>query len=50
MLHISSKKDINNLIEFFDSDTIIKLQGKKLIQYNAWKKKLNIDLFILLWS
>ncbi len=40
MLHISSKKDINNLIEFFDSDNIIKLQGNKLIQYNDWKKNL----------
>lgn len=40
LLHISSKKDINNLIEFFDSDNTIKLQGNKLIQYNDWKKNL----------
>jgi hypothetical protein len=32
-LAISSKKDINSLIDFFDSSNVIPLQGNKYSQY-----------------
>lgn len=35
-LYISSKKDILNLITFFESQQLISLQGNKLSQYNKW--------------
>jgi hypothetical protein len=41
ILIISSKKDINNLIEFLDNKENAQLQGNKLIQYVEWKQKWN---------
>lgn len=39
VLIVSSKKDIESLIEFLDSDKIVPLAGHKLTQYNDWKVK-----------
>lgn len=36
-LHISSRKDINQLIMFLDNKDNTSLQGYKMIQYNEWK-------------
>lgn len=38
VLIVSSKSDINNLIQFLDSN-VVSLAGHKLIQYNEWKDK-----------
>lgn len=40
-LNISSKKDINELINFLDNKDNIPLQGYKMVQYNKWKEALN---------
>ncbi len=37
VLHISSKKDIETLINFLDDNSNICLQGYKFILYNEWK-------------
>lgn len=38
VLIVSSKSDVNNLIQFLDSNAV-SLAGHKLIQYNEWKDK-----------
>lgn len=38
ILIISSKKDINNLIEFLDNKENVELQGYKKLQYIKWKQ------------
>lgn len=37
VLIVSSNNDINNLIQFLDSEHVVSLAGHKLIQYNDWK-------------
>lgn len=37
-LIVSSKSDVNNLIQFLDSN-VVSLAGHKLIQYNEWKDR-----------
>ena len=38
VLIVSSKSDINNLIQFLDNN-VVSLAGHKLMQYNEWKDK-----------
>lgn len=44
ILIISSKKDINNLIQFLDNTQNVPLQGHKYTQYNEWKTKWIINI------
>lgn len=37
VLIVSSKNDIDNLIQFLDSEQVVSLAGHKLMQYNDWK-------------
>jgi len=41
MLYISSKKDLESLINFFSNDQIIPLQGYKKDQYERWLSEYN---------
>jgi len=42
-LIISSKKDINQLINFLDNNQNISLQGYKMEQYDEWKKNWSVN-------